>query len=118
MGVVVKGDSRGRELGFPTANLELEEEPHMLTDGIYACWVRLNGELYKGAMHIGPRPTFVEADPAIEVYILDFEDRNLYGEQLWFQCVARLRDIEKFDTIRDLVNALERDCEQARTILR
>ena len=113
-GVVVRGDGRGRELGFPTANIELNAESSRPADGVYAGWVRLADDvkLYKGAVHVGPRPTFDDVKPMVEVHLIDFPDRDLYGERISFQCVERLRDIERFASAKELTQALWRDCEK------
>jgi riboflavin kinase / FMN adenylyltransferase len=111
-GTVVRGDGRGRKLGFPTANLRLDNDAQRPADGVYAAWVKLGKETRRGAVHVGPRPTFAGAAPTVEVHLLDFPDRDLYGERLSFQPVERLRGIIKFDSAEELSVALKEDCEK------
>ena len=113
-GRVAKGDGRGRTLGMPTANLELDD-PHKLLPlpGIYAVKV---GPI-DGVMHLGPRPTFVGAGPTIEVHLFDF-DRDIYHNTITVDVHARIRGIEKFDNVDDLVAAMNADAEAARRLLR
>jgi len=117
-GIAVRGDGRGRLLGFPTANLKLDDESQRPADGVYACRVKLEEKLYKGALHVGPRPTFAGAVPTVEVHILDFPDRDLYDTMISFQPAVRLRDIMKFASADELQEALARDCAMAASALR
>ena len=114
-GVVVPGDQRGRELGFPTANLETEKE-QLPAPGVYAVKVRHNLQEYSGVVNIGRRPTFDVEGSTIEVYLLDFTG-ELYGQKLRVYFVERLRDEQKFDSIDDLVTTIEMDVVRARQIL-
>lgn len=112
-GNVVRGDGRGRELGMPTANLEVADPDKLIPlDGIYA--VRVGGR--GGVMHIGPRPTFEGALPTLEVHIFDFSG-DLYGESLTVEFVERIRGIEKFSSLTDLAAAMQADAAAARRIL-
>jgi riboflavin kinase / FMN adenylyltransferase len=112
-GRVAKGDGRGRTLGMPTANLELDD-PHKLLPmpGIYAVQV---GEIH-GVMHLGPRPTFVGAGPTIEVHLFDF-NQDIYHNTITVDVFARIRGIQKFDSVDDLVAAMQKDAAEARRIL-
>jgi riboflavin kinase/FMN adenylyltransferase len=112
-GRVARGDGRGRQLGMPTANLELDD-PHKLLPlpGIYAVKV---GEA-QGVMHLGPRPTFVGAGPTIEVHLFDF-DRDIYHHTITVEVQGRIRDIEKFDTVEQLVAAMHEDARRAQAML-
>ena len=114
-GVVVRGEGIGGPgLGMPTANIEIREEDKLLPkDGIYA--VRANG--MNGVGHLGPRPTFPGAAATIEVHLFDFSG-DLYGKTLTLEFVERIRDIEKFRTMRDLAEAMRDDANEARKILR
>ncbi len=114
-GVVVPGDQRGRELGFPTANLETEKE-QLPAPGVYAVKVRHNLQEYGGVVNIGTRPTFDGKLSTIEVYLLDYTGQ-LYGQKLRIYFVERLRDEQKFASIEDLVQAIEMDIVRARQIL-
>jgi riboflavin kinase/FMN adenylyltransferase len=115
-GVVVHGDHRGRELGFPTANLEVPERKLIPANGIYAVRVRLGNEWHDGAASIGVRPTFGGGRRLVEIYLLDFS-RWIYGEQLEVYFIERLRDELKFDTIESLLAQMRRDVDQTRQIL-
>lgn len=118
-GTIVPGEGHGRELGFPTANLKLDHPEHLPPDGIYACWARLghSSQRYKAALHVGPRPMFPERPLTVEIHLLDFPDRDLYGLPLSFQCVKRLRKSKKFASQEQLVKAMEEDCRLVRSLL-
>lgn len=118
-GEVFDGDKRGRELGFPTANMSIEGL-HPPRFGIYAVKVDVltgpfQGE-YIGASSIGVRPTFGENVPILETYIFDFAG-DLYGEHLSVAFVEYLRPEAKFDGIDSLIDQMNHDCQQAREIL-
>lgn len=140
-GIVVHGDHRGRELGFPTANLALPERKLIPADGIYAVHVRLKkarhkdgsptppdatvdrpekdpneSEWFDGAASVGIRPTFGGGKRLVEVYILDF-DRWIYGDEIELYFVKRLRDEEKFPTVQALVEQMKKDVAAARRVL-
>lgn len=117
-GSVVPGDRRGRQIGFPTANLDVE--PLQLPkDGVYAVVARLldpsSPELLHGVANLGNRPTFA-AGRAVEVHLLGF-DGELYGKRLRIGFVARLRGEMKFDGLEALRQQIDRDCEQAKIAL-
>jgi riboflavin kinase/FMN adenylyltransferase len=119
-GQVIRGDGRGRTLGFATANLLTQTEA-LPKDGVYAVRVRLlqnNGGTTsaQGVMNIGTRPTFA-AGRSIEVHLLDF-NQDLYDQTLRVECVSRLRDEQKFENIEALRTQIGRDIEQARTIFK
>ncbi|MCF6266245.1 MAG: bifunctional riboflavin kinase/FAD synthetase [Desulfuromusa sp.] len=114
-GCVVPGNQRGRELGFPTANLETDKE-QLPASGVYAVKVRYGLQEYSGVVNIGNRPTFGGKNSTIEVYLLDFTGQ-LYGEKLRIYFVERLRGEQKFSSINELVGAIEGDIVQARQIL-
>ncbi len=111
-GKVVKGDMRGRELGFPTANLELIDEDKLLPAlGIYAVKITLGGQNYLGLLSIGKRPTFYNSDHIVpEVFIYDF-DKEIYGEELKAELVERIRDEYKFSGADELIAQMNKDKE-------
>ncbi len=112
-GRVARGDGRGRQLGMPTANLELDDPNKLLPlAGIYAVTV---GPVL-GVMHLGPRPTFLGAEPSIEVHLFDF-DRDIYHDTITVEVRARIRAIEHFDRVEDLVAAMQEDARRARELL-
>lgn len=116
-GTVFKGDQRGRELGYPTANMKLDEYIHPAY-GIYACFARLDNEdnWMMGATNIGIRPMFEVPTAQVETFIFDF-DKEIYGERLHIRPVQRLRGEAKFDSLEALVEQMDKDCEQARKVL-
>jgi riboflavin kinase/FMN adenylyltransferase len=120
-GIVVVGDRRGRELGFPTANLRFEYEPAMPAIGIYAGRLTQAGSLvtagHPALISIGTRPTFHD-DAAVqaEVHLLDF-DGDLYGVRLGVELLAWLRDEQRFPDANALVAQMRRDDAAARSVL-
>ena len=109
---VVYGDQRGREWGFPTANLPLFRELSPLT-GIFA--VKVSGEDFQanGVASIGYRPVFKLNRPLLEVYILDF-DRDIYGQRLSVEFLHKIRDEADFDSVEDLVARIQMDVSEAK----
>ena len=117
-GKVTPGEHIGRQLGFPTANLEpLCAEKLLPASGAYAVWATLmDGQRRAAMMNIGTRPTFKGKQQTLEVNILDYE-ANLYGQIITISFVARLREERKFDSPEALVNQLKKDQEQVKKIL-
>lgn len=116
-GTVVPGDGRGRELGFPTANLRVHGADKLVpAEGIYACHATVPAGRYKGALHIGPRPTFPGADAAVEVFLLDF-DGELYGCEIRLELVERLRPVAAFATADELAEQMRADVRRTREVL-
>ncbi len=113
-GEVVKGDQRGRELGFPTANLDITD---LCTppNGVYAAHAEVAGATHRAAVNIGLRPTVAEVEPTlhVEAHLLDFEG-DLYGEVLTLTFVGKLRDEKPFDSLDALKAQIEKDIVQAR----
>lgn len=119
-GIVAHGDKRGRELGFPTANVSVPGDILLPADGIYAGWLRrADGTVLPAALSLGRRPTFyVEAHASLlEAHVLDFDD-DLYDEHVRVRFVTRLRGEERFDSVEALIAQIQRDCDQARALLR
>jgi riboflavin kinase/FMN adenylyltransferase len=113
-GVVVRGDGRGRGLGFPTANLRVGDRDKLIPpQGIYAVRAVLPGGTFRGALHLGPRPTFKGSPPAIELHVLDF-DQDIYGEEVRVDFIRYLREIRPFTTAEALVDQIRDDVEAAR----
>jgi riboflavin kinase/FMN adenylyltransferase len=119
-GTVEPGDQRGRELGFPTANLKLPPEIQLPADGIYAGWLeRADGSVHATAMSLGHRPTFYERPegaPLLECHLVDFVG-DLYGEAVRVRFVERLRGELRFESADELVAQMAIDVEQTRTTL-
>jgi riboflavin kinase/FMN adenylyltransferase len=118
-GIVAHGDERGRELGFPTANVSVPGEILLPADGIYAGWFeRADGTVWPAALSLGRRPTFyAEAHASLlEAHLLDFED-DLYDEAVRVRFVRFLRGEAKFNSVDELVDQIARDCDAARSVL-
>ena len=115
-GRVISGTGRGVELGFPTANLDIDPERALPADGIYATWTYIENQRYQSVTNIGKRPTFGESEQTVEVYILNFQG-NLYRHELKIDIIKRLRREQRFDTIEALKKQIEEDIKQARAIL-
>ncbi len=116
-GIVERGDQRGRELGYPTANMKLGETIHP-SYGVYATQVKIEGEdIWRmSATNIGVRPMFAVPVAQLETYILDFSG-DLYGKTLRVRPVAKIRDEAKFSSIEELTEQIARDCDECREIL-
>jgi riboflavin kinase/FMN adenylyltransferase len=116
-GRVVRGDGRGRALGFPTANLQLFDSSKLVpAAGIYAVRAHVAGSTADALLHLGPRPTFPGATPTVEVHLLDFAG-DLYDHVLEVKLCARIRGVEEFANVSSLIRAMERDREAARELL-
>jgi riboflavin kinase/FMN adenylyltransferase len=117
---VEPGDQRGRDLGFPTANLAIPSEIQLPADGIYAGWLqRADGSVHPTAMSLGHRPTFYERPqgaPLLECHLVDFSG-DLYGEAVRVRFVERLRGEQRFDGVEALVAQMALDVERTRTVL-
>lgn len=113
IGSVIRGEGRGRGLGFPTANLKIDEELVAPEEGVFIAAVRLKGEFRQGLLYIGRRPTFAGEGRSFEVYILDFSG-ELYHEELEVHLLKRLRGDLKFADPEALRRRIERDVRAAR----
>jgi riboflavin kinase/FMN adenylyltransferase len=119
-GTVVEGDRRGRELGYPTANLPVPPVDAAPADGVYAGWLtrRDTGERFPAAISVGTNPTFEgERERRVESYVLDRDDLELYGVEVEVAFVERLRGMVKFEGIDALVETMHDDVRRARVIL-
>jgi riboflavin kinase/FMN adenylyltransferase len=114
-GTVIHGDKRGRELGFPTANLKLDSSCE-LRHGIYAVRVAANGRRYDGVASFGRRPTFDNGAVLLEIFLFDFAG-DLYGAQLDVAFIAWLRDEKAFASAEELVAQMKEDSRLAREAL-
>ena len=116
-GTVIHGEKRGKEIGFPTANIKPEHPQKVIPkDGVYAVRVRVMDNWFKGMMNIGTRPTFDESIRTLEVNLFDFEE-NIYGKEVQVRFFEYLRDEVKFDGINELIQQLQQDEKQARQLL-
>lgn len=107
-GKVIEGQSRGKSLGFPTANIETENE--IIPQGVFITQTRIGTEFLPSMTNVGSQPTFNQRGLNIESYILNFEG-NLYGEQIGIHFLKKIRDEVKFRTPDDLARQLEKDLE-------
>jgi riboflavin kinase / FMN adenylyltransferase len=120
-GVVVRGDRRGHELGFPTANVPVPQGLAVPADGVYAGWVtRLDGDLprWPAAISVGTNPTFDGVERRVEAYVLDRDDLELYDVEIAIDFYARLRGQVKYAGREALIKQMHADVEEARHLLR
>jgi riboflavin kinase/FMN adenylyltransferase len=122
-GVVVRGDRRGRALGFPTANLETAEYTAIPADGVYAGWLAsLDGdgheaERWPAAISVGTNPTFDGRRRVVEAYALDRDDLDLYGVHVAVDFAARLRGMVRFDSVAALIGQMRLDIAETRALV-
>ena len=108
-GVVVKGNSLGKTINFPTANLHIEEKYKLIPKkGVYIVKSIVKDQLYFGMMNIGKNPTIKGKKKSIEIHFFDF-DQDIYGSSLKIELIKRIRSEEKFDSVKDLKKQLEKD---------
>lgn len=115
-GVIVEGDRRGRTLGVPTANLEVDPQMLLPADGVYAVFACLDGRAHPAVCNIGTRPSFDNARRTFEVHLLDFQG-DLYGLTMTVRFVSRLRGEIRFPDLSTLASQIKSDISAARTIL-
>ena len=117
-GKVVHGMARGNVLGYPTANIQVNDPFKLIPgNGVYAVQVEYSGKTYGGMLNIGDNPTFDDASWSIEVNIFNFNE-DIYGQQLRLYFVERMRDELKFDSSKQLRQQLDQDKEMAQVMLR
>lgn len=119
-GVVVKGEQRGRELGYPTANVPTAAMSASPSDGVYAGWLTRSdtGERFPAAISVGTNPTFDGVIVRrVESYVLDRTDLDLYGVEVTVEFVERLRGMEAFDSVEALVEQMRTDVDRTRALL-
>jgi riboflavin kinase/FMN adenylyltransferase len=112
-GIVVRGDGRGRELGFPTANLEVPEGLLVPPDGVYAGWSRDR----RAAVSIGTNPHFDGVERRVEAHLLDF-DGDLYGQRMVVELWSLNREQRRFDSLEELVAEIDADVQKTRAAVR
>lgn len=116
--VKVKGDGRGKQLGFPTINLHIPWNL-VLTSGIYACWITIDGTRYAGALHFGSVPTFDKVERTLEIYVLTDEDlpnEKIKKAQISVEVVSKLREVIKFEDVKDLKKQIAQDVDNSRAL--
>ncbi|SIQ07928.1 bifunctional riboflavin kinase/FAD synthetase [Bosea sp. TND4EK4] len=114
-GLVVHGDKRGRDLGYPTANMQLPRDCR-LRHGIYAVRMKIDGIWHDGVASFGRRPTFDDGAPRLETFVFDFSG-DLYGKRVDVAFVDWLRGEAKFDTLEALIAQMDADSRKARDVL-
>lgn len=117
-GPVVHGDGRGKQLGFPTANINYPAQKILPANGVYACRVWVGEQAYAGAVNVGVRPQFHDKGGAslVEAYILDF-DRDIYGQDIRLEFVERLREEKKFSSVDALIEQMHKDVDKTRSLI-
>ncbi|MCF8378582.1 MAG: riboflavin biosynthesis protein RibF [Bacteroidales bacterium] len=120
LGTVVEGNKLGREIGFPTANIKLQDKNKLLPKvGVYAVYLSIEGKIYPGMLNIGYRPTVDSGNhnKSVEVHLFDFK-KNIYGKRVALSFRKRMRDEKKFDSIEELKEQLTKDKEIAIQVLK
>jgi riboflavin kinase/FMN adenylyltransferase len=117
-GVVVRGAQRGREMGFPTANVDTAPHTAIPADGVYAGWLVVDGESLPAAISVGTNPTFDGTARTVEAYAIGRTDLDLYGAYVAVDFLARLRGQERFDSMEALVKRMNQDVEEAQGLVR
>jgi riboflavin kinase/FMN adenylyltransferase len=116
-GIVVEGEHRGRQLGFPTANVGIDKSFNIPAKGVYAARAVVNGQQYNAVVNIGSKPTFHEAYPiSVEAYLFDFNS-DIYGQAISLSFVERIRDEKRFESLDALVAQIKQDAQTAQAIL-
>lgn len=115
-GIVVRGDGRGRALGYPTANLATAPHAAIPADGVYACRFVHRGRELAAAVSIGTNPTFSGRERRVEAFVLDLEE-DFYGERVALDFLERLRGMRRFDTPEQLVAQIGEDVARTRAVL-
>ena len=115
-GQVTTGAGRGLELGFPTANLDIDPKQALPAEGVYATQAYIDDKVYKSMTNIGRRPTFGSNQRTVETYIPDFRG-NLYGHELKIDIVERLRSERPFDTVEELKKQIAEDVKRGIALL-
>lgn len=115
-GRVTSGAGRGVELGFPTANLDIDPGQALPAEGVYATWAYIDGQAYQSMTNIGKQPTFGGNQRVVEVYILDYHS-NLYGRELRIDIMDRLRGEKQFATPEELKKQITEDVKRGRAML-
>ena len=117
-GTVVAGERRGRELGYPTANVDVDPSRAIPADGVYAGWLRVDGQDMPAAISIGTNPQFAGQKRTVEAYAIDEQGLDLYGRSVECEFVARIRGQQVFDDVGGLLDQMADDVAASRRILR
>lgn len=114
LGKIVRGNGRGKQLGFPTANIFFDGKLPV-EYGIYACWVTVCGDRIPAAVSVGVNVMFGEKAPTIEAHLLDFSG-DIYGENVEIEFVKKLRAMQRFDTVDELTAQIKKDVKEVKSI--
>jgi riboflavin kinase/FMN adenylyltransferase len=113
-GRVIKGQGRGRQIGFPTANLGYDKDLILPSKGVYISKTQVNGMLYESITNVGVNPTFNTGyEIHVETHILGFS-RDIYGDEICVKFIKKLRDEKKFSSVNELVTQISLDLESAK----
>lgn len=104
---VIKGDGRGRQIGFPTLNLEYLGD----LEGVYVAKILFNGREKMAAAHLGTRPTFNDAHQVCELHVIDYDEEIYYGDEIEVELFDQIRGVMKFKYVQELVEQIKRDVE-------
>ena len=116
-GIVAHGDKRGREIGYPTANIEINNDYKLIpANGVYAVQTEVEGKIYNGMLNIGTRPTFNGEKKQIENHLFDFSE-SIYGHHIKIKFIGRLRNEKRFNSVLDLQTQLTDDKKRAIALL-
>lgn len=118
-GVITHGDSRGRKIGFPTANLDVWKGKLLPSPGVYATWIEIDNEIYPSVSNVGIRPTFDNQtnQPRVETYIHDFS-QDIYNNHVELHFVEKTRSEKKFESVELLIKQIQKDVKQSEEILK
>ena len=114
-GEVIKGRGEGHTFGIPTANISVESNKFLPKCGVYACIAEIDGKKYDAVTNVGTKPTFDDYSTTVEALIENF-DGNLYGKFIRLSFVKYLRDIKKFDTVKELVETIKNDIKRSKKL--
>lgn len=115
-GIVTEGNQIGRTIGFPTANIKFDVGCKIPQIGVYAVFVQINGQKYKGMLNIGIRPTFGFHDVVVEVHLFDF-DQVVYGLPIEVLFVKKVREELRFESVEMLIDQLKMDKQNIQAVL-
>ncbi len=118
-GAITHGDSRGRKIGFPTANLEIWKGKLLPSTGVYATWIEIGKKVYPSVTNVGVRPTFENQtdQPIVETFIHDFS-QDIYDYQVKLHFVEKTRNEKKFESVELLIQQIQKDAKQSEEILK
>jgi len=107
-GTVVHGLGKGKNFGFQTANIKLNDNKLSIENGVFAVTINIDNQIYNGMMYVGTRPTFHLHEITIEIHIFEF-NKDIYNQQISFQIKRKIRDEMKFENTEQLIKQLYQD---------